>query len=380
MSAARFVALLAVLVWSYLLLGRGLFWLPRISRPAPAPKVWPRVVAVVPARDEAATIGTAVTSLLRQDYAGAFSVVLVDDHSSDDTARIAGDAAQALGMASRLKVTAARTLPDGWSGKLWAMSEGVRAAGEGDAPDLYLFTDADIVHHPRNLAELVARLETGYDLVSLMVKLHCRSLAERFMIPAFVYFFAMLYPFAWARDPRRRLAAAAGGCMLMRRTAFERIGGLETVKGEIIDDCALARAVKRGGRIWLGLTRETQSLRAYPRLTSIWNMIARTAYAQLGYSLLMLIATVAALGLTFLAPICVLPVGGLAAALGLAAWVAMTVTYVPMLRFYGLSGVSAPLLPAVAVVYLAATIASAWRHWRGRGGEWKGRIAWYSRP
>ena len=380
MTAGRFFALLGLLIWSYLLLGRGLFWWPRLAKPAPAPKAWPRIVAVVPARDEAATIGAAVTSLLRQDYLGEFSVVLVDDHSSDGTGRIAQEAAAALGMADRLRIVAASPLPAGWSGKLWAMAEGVRAAGEGAVPDAYLFTDADIAHHPRNLSELAARLETGYDLVSLMVKLHCRSRAERFMIPAFVYFFAMLYPFAWASDPRKRLAAAAGGCMLMRRTAFERIGGLESVKGELIDDCALARAVKRGGRIWLGLTRETVSLREYPDLAAIWNMIARTAYAQLNYSVLLLIVTVVGLGITFLAPILVLPSGRWATVLAVGAWLVMSVTYAPMLRFYGASIVRAPLLPAVAAVYLAATVASAWRHWRGRGGLWKGRVSWQSRP
>lgn len=377
MTAGRFFALLGLLIWSYLLLGRGLFWWPRLPKPAPAPKAWPRIVAVVPARDEAATIGAAVTSLLRQEYSGEFSVVLVDDHSSDGTGRIAHEAATALGMADRLRVVAAPPLPAGWSGKLWAMEEGVRMAG---APDAYLFTDADIAHHPRNLSELAARLETGYDLVSLMVRLHCRSLAERFMIPAFVYFFAMLYPFAWASDPRKRSAAAAGGCMLMRRTAFERIGGLDSVKGELIDDCALARAVKRGGRIWLGMTRETVSLREYPDLAAIWAMIVRTAYAQLNYSVLLLIVTVVALGVTFLAPILVLPSGRWATVLGVGAWLAMSVTYAPMLRFYGASIVRAPLLPAVAVVYLAATVASAWRHWHGRGGLWKGRVSWQSRP
>ena len=380
MTAGRFFALIALLIWSYLLLGRGLFWLPRIAKVAPTPKAWPRVVAVVPARDEAATIGAAVTSLLKQDYPGEFSVVLVDDHSSDGTGPIAHDAAAALGMANRLRVVAAPPLPDGWSGKLWAMAAGVCAADEGGAADAYLFTDADIAHHPHGLSELAARLETGYDLVSLMVKLHCRSLAERFMIPAFVYFFAMLYPFAWASDPRKRLAAAAGGCMLLRRTAFERIGGLESVKGELIDDCALARAVKRGGRIWLGLTRDTVSLRDYPDMAAIWNMIARTAYAQLNYSVLVLIATVLGLGVTFLAPIIVLPSGRLATALAVGAWLIMSITYAPMLRFYGVNIMRAPLLPAVAAVYLAATVASAWRHWRGRGGVWKGRVSWQSRP
>lgn len=380
MTAGRFFALLGLLIWSYLLLGRGLFWWPRLPKPVALPKAWPRIVAVVPARDEASLIGAAVTSLLRQEYLGEFSVVLVDDHSSDETGRLAQEAAAALGMSNRLRVVTAPPLPAGWSGKLSAMAEGVHVAGEGGAPDAYLFTDADIAHHPQNLSELAARLETGYDLISLMVRLHCRSLAERFMIPAFVYFFAMLYPFGWVSDPRKRIAAAAGGCMLMRRTAFERIGGLESVKGALIDDCALARAVKRGGRIWLGMTRETVSLREYPDLATIWNMIARTAYAQLNYSALLLIVTVVGLGLTFLAPIFVLPSGRWATVLGLVAWLAMSVTYAPMLRFYGVSIVRAPTLPAVAVAYLAATVVSAWRHWRGRGGLWKGRVSWQSRP
>jgi hopene-associated glycosyltransferase HpnB len=378
-SAARFFALLALLIWSYLLLGRGLFWVPRVAKPAPVPKAWPRIAVIVPARDEAETVGAALTSLLKQEYAGAFSIVLVDDHSTDDTAKIAREAAAALGREDRLHVVAARPLPEGWTGKLWALSEGVRAASTAAAPDLYLFTDADIEHHPSNLAELAARIETGYDLVSLMVMLHCRFLAERFMIPAFVYFFAMIYPFGWCSDARKRIAAAAGGCILIRRAAFERIGGFEAVKGELIDDCALARAVKRGGRSWLGFTRETRSLRAYPGLGAIWNMIARTAYAQLDYSVLLLMATVLALATTFLAPIAALSAGGLGTVLALAAWVIMTVTYIPMLRFYGVSVFYAPLLPVVATVYLLATIASAWRHWRGRGGEWKGRT-WHSRP
>lgn len=377
MSAAHFFALLAVLAWSYLLLGRGLFWLPRLPKPAPMLKTWPRVTAIVPARDEAETVGAAVTSLLRQDYAGAFTVIVVDDHSADGTVQIARDAAAALGMTDRLQIVAAGPLPDGWTGKLWAMAEGVREAVKSGAPDLYLFTDADIEHHPRNLAELVARIEAGYDLVSLMVLLRCRSAAERLMMPAFVYFFAMLYPFAWSNDSRKRIAAAAGGCILLRRTAFERVAGLESIKGELIDDCALARAVKRRGRIWLGMTRTTRSLRAYPRLAGIWNLIARTAYAQLGYSVWMLIATVVALGVVFLAPILVLPAGGLAAALAIAAWVMMSVTYAPMLRFYGLSILRAPLLPAVTAVYLGATVASAWRQWHGRGGKWKGRMSWH---
>ena len=378
MSAALFLALVACVAWVYLLLGRGGFWRTTLDPLPPPPARWPRVAAVVPARDEAETIGRAIASLLRQDYAGEFSVVLVDDASTDGTASRARAAADQLGLGDRLRVVAAPPLERGWTGKLWALATGVREA-DATSPELYLFTDADIEHHPQNLTRLVTRLEgKGCDLASLMVKLHCASAAERFLIPAFVFFFAMLYPFAWASDPARRTAAAAGGCMLLRRSAYERIGGLATIKGELIDDCALARAVKRGGRIWLGLSGQTKSLRVYPRLADIWAMVARTAYTQLNHSPLNLAGTVAGLGLVFLAPVLVLPAGGAPLWLGLASWAMMSAAYAPMLRFYGLSPLRAPLLPVVALVYLAATADSARRHWRGKGGEWKGRVSWQS--
>lgn len=372
------LGVLTLAIWAYLLLFRGGFW--RIAlRPPPhreAGKPWPRVVAVVPARNEAEGIGTAIASLLAQDYPGDFSVVLVDDHSSDGTAEIARAAAR--DAPSRLRVVAAAALPQGWTGKLWALGEGVRQIET--PPDLYLFTDADIAHHRSNLSELVTRLEgEGRDLVSLMVKLRCESFAERFLIPPFVFFFALLYPFAWSNDPRKSTAAAAGGCILIRRSAYERIGGYAAIKGELIDDCALAQAVKRGGSIWLGLTRDTRSLRPYPRLADIWNMVARTAYTQLRYSPLLLAGTVLGMAVTYLAPPLLLLAGGNAAWLGLAAWLALSFAYLPMLRFYGRSVMWAPLLPAAASVYLAATVDSAWRHWQGKGGEWKGRVQWQNR-
>lgn len=368
---------LVVAIWVYLLLGRGLFWLARVAPPAPAPARCPRVVAVIPARNEAAAVGRAVASLLDQDYPGEFSIVVVDDHSHDGTAEVAREAA--VGREDRLTIVAARALPGGWSGKLWALSEGVRQIAT--PPDLYLFTDADIAHHPSNLRELVARLEAEQrDLVSLMVKLHCASVAEKFLIPPFVFFFALLYPFAWSNDPRKNTAAAAGGCILMRRDGYERIGGYAAIKGALIDDCALAAAVKRsGGSIWLGLTQATESLRPYPEVADIWNMVARTAYTQLDYSPLLLAGTVLGLVIAYLAPVLLLFAGGTAARLGLAAWFMMAASYAPMLRFYRRSLLWAPLLPAAASVYLGATIASAWRHWRGRGGEWKGRVQWQSR-
>lgn len=381
MSPAYLLASASLAIWLYLLLGRGFFWLTRVA-PLPAPPTrWPSVIAVVPARNEAAVVGAAIDSLLRQQYGGRFSVVLVDDDSADGTAEIAREAAARLGKNDRLHVVSAAPLPRGWTGKLWALAEGVRLVGEGaDRPDLFLLTDADITHHATNLAELVARLEgERRDLVSLMVRLRCESWAERFLIPAFVFFFAMLYPFAWSNDPRRGTAAAAGGCVLLRRSAYERIGGFAAIHAALIDDCALARAVKRsGGSIWLGLTRWTRSLRPYPHVSDVWRMVARTAYDQLHHSLALLAGTVAGLALTYLAPPILVVFGGEARWLGALSWAAMSLAFSPMVRFYGLSPFWAPLLPAIALVYVAATIDSARRYWLGRGGEWKGRMAWRS--
>lgn len=367
-------------IWLYLLFGRGGFWRETVQPHAPVPERWPSIMAVVPARNEAQFVGEAIRSLLTQDYPGSFSVVLVDDHSEDGTAEVARASAAGAGAADRLAVVCAKPLPPGWTGKLWAMSQGCEATERCEPrPELILFTDADILHHPTNLRELVARLSTGFDLVSLMVKLRCRSVAERLMIPAFVFFFGMLYPFAWVRDTRRKIAAAAGGCVLLRRQTLERIGGLSAIRDKIIDDCALGLAVKRGGPIWLGLTIETRSLRPYPALGDIWRMVARTAYAQLGYSPLLLAGTVLALALAFVAPIIVILFGGSAAPLGLAAWAAMVVAFLPTLRLYRRSPAWAPMLPVIALVYMAATVDSARRHWQGRGGEWKGRVRQRSR-
>jgi hopene-associated glycosyltransferase HpnB len=376
MSLSFALAALSLGIWVYLLLGRGFFW--RIApEPVPAPPaVWPRIVAVVPARDEAEAVGRAVGSLLAQDYPGELSVVLVDDHSRDGTADIARAASRERAAEDRLAVVAARPLAPGWTGKLWAIAEGLRhVTGQGVAADYVLLTDADIEHDPKNLRELVSRAEAGgLDLASLMVRLHCRTRAERALIPAFVFFFRMLYPFAWANDPARKLAAGAGGCMLVRRSALERIDGISRIRGELIDDCALAREIKREGRIWLGLADRTVSLRVYDGVDEIWSMVARTAYTQLGCSPLLLAGTVAGLVVTYLVPPVLAFAGGAASVPALLAWAAMSVAYWPMLRFYGRSPLWAPLLPLVALVYLAATIDSARRHWRGRGGEWKGRV------
>jgi hopene-associated glycosyltransferase HpnB len=369
------LAVLSFAIWLYLLLGRGGFWREGVLPPAPEPARWPDVVAVVPARNEAPYVGDALRSLLIQDYPGDFSVILVDDHSDDGTAEVARTAAAEAGAANRLTILRARELPLGWTGKLWALDQGLQQLARRDPPpELVLLTDADIVHDRTNLRELAARIETGVDLASLMVRLRTESLAERFLIPAFVFFFEMLYPFAWIRDVRRRTAGAAGGCVLLRREALLRIGGLAAIRGEIIDDCALGRAVKQGGAIWLGLSARTRSLRPYPALGDIWNMVARTAYAQLGYSPIVLAGTVLGLAVTFLVPVMATVTGTEAAPLGLAAWACMACAYLPTLQLYGRSPAWAPLLPAIALVYIAATLDSAWRHRRGKGGEWKGRI------
>jgi len=375
-SLPTLLAGLSLGIWIYLLVGRGRFWREPVSTFHPHAASWPSVVAVVPARDEAEVIGTAVFSLLRQNYRGDFRVVLVDDHSTDGTADTARRAAETAGAEDRLTVVTADPLPAGWTGKLWAMSEGLRHVEEsGHEARLVLLTDADIEHDPRNLAELVARLDAEkLDMASLMVKLRCQSLAERAFIPAFVFFFQMLYPFAWVNDPEHAMAAAAGGCMLLRRSALARIGGIGCIRNALIDDCALGAQVKAGSKIWLGLSDHTRSLRPYPDWRDIWRMIARSAYTQLRYSPLLLAGTVAGMVLKYMVPPMLLFHGGTPSVLAALSWGVMAVIFVPTLRYYERSLVWAPLLPVIALFYLGATIDSARRHWLGKGGEWKGRV------
>ena len=373
---ATIIGLATVAIWTYLLFFRGGFWwLP--FRPAAASGNPPlrSVVAVVPARDEAATIGRAVTSLLEQDYRGDVHIVVVDDGSVDGTAEIARATAAVAGASSRLTICSGKPPPAGWTGKLWAMHQGVEAA-RLRRPDYLLLTDADIEHGPGNLQELVWRAKSeGYDLVSLMVRLHCRSIWERLLIPAFVFFFFKLYPPRWVTDPSRRTAAAAGGCMLIRSLTLDRIGGLNRIKHKIIDDCALARRVNPVGKLWLGPAAQTMSVREYRSWRPIWDMIARSAFAQLGYSYPMLALTVIALGLTYLAPPLLLLSSKPAAILcGGFGWLAMCIAYLPTLRAYDASPLLAVLLPLTALFYIAATVGSAVQFWRGRGGNWKGRF------
>ena len=378
-DAITIIAVLALCVWVYLTVMHGRFWWFRgyVDEDGSRKTLerWPRVVAIVPARNEAETIGQTIDSLTKQNYKGEFSVVVVDDHSDDGTAKIARNAAQQNRAAERLEIHAAAELPAGWTGKLWALQEGFSVA-EKEKAEFYWLTDADVVHAPDTLGRLVGRAEgERLGLASLMVLLHAETFPERALIPPFLYFFLMLYPPQWIADSRARSAGAAGGCVLLRCAALERIGGIPAIRGEVIDDCALARAVKRsGGRIWMGLTRASLSLRAYESFGEIRDMIARTAFTQLQYSVFFLLGTLAGMTLTYIAPVALLfsheaSVRWMAAA----AWVLMSLTFLPTVRFYRLSPVWAPLLPFSALFYLYTTWLSAVRYWLGRGGQWKGR-------
>jgi hopene-associated glycosyltransferase HpnB len=362
------LGLLSLAIWCGLAFARGGFW--RLRERLPGTSASGRhVIAVIPARDEAVVVGLAVRSLLHQKYDPPVEVILVDDASCDGTADAARDAAGAA--VDRLTVVRAPQLPAGWTGKLWAVSQGVALAAKRE-PEYLLLTDADVVHAPDNVGRLVAQAEDGaFDLTSLMVRLRCESFAERALIPAFVYFFFLLYPPAWTARRGRRTAGAAGGCMLVRPAALERIGGIEAIRGELIDDCAMAGKIKgSGGAVWLGVSSETRSVRAYAGFGDIGSMIARTAYTQLRYSPWLLVATLAGLGVTYgLAP--VLAVRG--DAFAVAAWALMSLTFVPILRFYGVAWIWAPTLPLIAMFYASATLWSAVLHWRGRGRQWKGR-------
>ena len=372
------VASMVLAIWLYLLAGRGGFWLAgeRDNAPAPGQGPWPAVAAIIPARDEAESVGETVTSLLLQEYPGEFAVIVVDDQSRDATAEVARAAAAALGAAQRLTVLSGRALAPGWTGKLWAQHQGVELAESAPRqPAFLLFTDADIVYGADALTSLVARAQSGgYVLTSLMAKLRCQSLAERMFVPAFIFFFQMLYPFSWANDPRRATAAAAGGCMLVRSDALRAAGGMAAIRAALIDDCALAKALKAHGPIWIGLTERVRSIRAYPAVADIRRMVSRTAYAQLRYSPLLLAGTVLGLALTYLAPVAfAVLAAGPAQILGIAAWLLMALAFQPTLRFYGVSRLWGPVLPAIAAVYMAFTVDSAYQHARGRGGMWKGR-------
>ncbi len=394
MLALSIACVAAAAAWTYLVAGHGGYWrtsewLPPLTRD---PDTWPDVVAVVPARNEAEMLSATLPALLGQEYPGALTVVVVDDHSSDGTAEVAAK----LGAGRPLKVIAGTAAPSGWAGKVWDMAQGLGAAalwpaaGARPEPAGYvLFTDADIAWDTGTLRGLVAAAEADdRDLVSQMALLRTTTGWERVVVPAFVYFFAQLYPFRRVNVPGSRTAAAAGGCMLVRRGALEKSGGLAPISGALIDDVAMGRMIKRlRGRCWLGLSRQVVSVRPYPGLASLWQMVARSAYTQLNYSPALLAATIIGLLFLYVVPpagavtgLAVLLSGGprtgpaaLALGTGLTGWVLMSLSYLPMLRLYRLSPLRAPGLPLIALLYAAMTADSARRHYTGRGVEWRGR-------
>ncbi|HEU5389112.1 MAG TPA: glycosyltransferase [Streptosporangiaceae bacterium] len=404
----------AAAAWVYLVVAHGGFW--RTSQRLPPvtgePRAWPDVLAVVPARNEAAMLPATLPALLGQDYPAPLTVLVVDDGSTDGTAEVAAQIARAVPALSRRTDRALRVVPgvpapagERWAGKVWAMAQGLRAAeaqgppappataGGRSGPAGYaLFTDADIAWQaPDTLRRLVAAAEgDDRDLVSQMALLRAASGWERVVVPAFVYFFAQLYPFRWVNVPGSRTAAAAGGCMLIRRETLDKAGGVAQIRGALIDDVAMGRLIKgQRGRTWLGLSRQVVSVRPYPGLASLWQMVARSAYTQLRYSPALLAGTLLGLLFLYALPPAGTVIGlvallaghragvGVPAALtggaGLAGWALMSVSFVPMLRLYRLSPLRAPGLPLIALLYAAMTADSARRHYAGLGAQWRGR-------
>jgi len=375
---ALLLAAAALAIWLYLVFARGFFWLARErddAAVAPLPAALPSVAIVVPARNEADNIAQSVTSLLGQDYP-ALSLIVVDDDSSDGTADVARRAAAALGADGKLTIVDSRTLPAGWTGKLWAVKQGIAAAQEKFAPKYLMLTDADIVHAPDTLSWLVAQAEAnGLVLTSLTARWRCENLPERVHIPAFIYFFQMLYPFAWVNRPDHPMAGAAGGCMLVRADALRAAGGIEVIRDALIDDCTLAAAMKKQGPIWVGLTDRSVSVRPYASWTDMRRMIARSAYAQLQYSPLLLAGTILGMVLTYLVPVfAALFAHGWAQLVGALTWALMALSFQPTLRLYRLSPLWGVALPAISFLFMLYTLDSAYQYAAGKGGSWKGRV------
>ncbi|MBU1050725.1 glycosyltransferase [Candidatus Bipolaricaulota bacterium] len=390
MGIAWGIAGVSLVIWIVLLVGRGGFWLPRprldsTALASASQEQSHSVVAIIPARDEEIVIQETLPSILNQDLRGAFHVILVDDRSEDATAAIAHRTADQAGLSHRLTVVNGLPLPSGWAGKVWAMNQGSQLE-IARAADYIWFTDADIAHDPGILQALVQKATTeDLDLVSLMAQLRIDSRWDRLLIPAFVYFFAKLYPFRFVNNNRRRIAGAAGGCILVRRTTLDEAGGVEAIRAALIDDCALGRSIKRkGGRVWLGFTHSVRSVRAYGTLRSVWDMVARSAFHQLNYSVTLLSATL--VGMLFIyavPPVATLagllaattgsPGGIVLAVLGGVSWGLMGSSFVPILRHQHSGLGYALLLPVAGILYAAMTLSSAWRHITGRSGMWKGR-------
>ena len=396
-NPAALIAAVSLAIWLYLYLVRGVFWSLQPfddddSKPTP-PSNWPAVTAIIPARNEAETIAQTISSLVQQNYPGKFSIIVVNDHSEDATAKLAQESANSNRTTTmQLTILDAPPLQPGWTGKLSALNSGIESIS--DNPTYLWFTDADIVHAPDTLTRLVARAErNNLDLTSLMVLLRAETLPERLLIPPFLFFFLMLYPPRKIANPKSRTAGAAGGCILLRRDALDRIGGLSSIRGEVIDDCALARAIKNPApssapsdnpqdsvahsaspKIWMGLTRKSHSLRAYSTFAEIRDMIARTAFTQLRYSTLLLLGTLLGLAITYLAPIALLFAHDTATRLvALTTWLLMSLLFLPTVRFYRISTHWSATLPLAALFYAASTTLSATRYWLNRGAQWKGR-------
>lgn len=396
------LTVLSLITWIILLCFRGQFWQAdqKLEASTTALEILPSVCAIIPARNEAELLPITLRSLFLQDYSGTLSIILVDDHSTDDTSIVAQKVAEDSPKSRQFNVISAQSLPPGWTGKLWAIEQGIRHAQTlTPQPDYFLLTDADIEHDGTTLRQLVAKAQReSLDLVSLMVLLRCQSFWEKILIPAFVFFFQKLYPFRWVNNPNNSTAAAAGGCILIHREALNRIGGIQSVRQALIDDCALAYAVKssntdkgilsrltssivpeKKGRIWLGLSSSTRSLRPYPTLSSIWEMVARTAFTQLNYSPLLLLGTLLGMTIIYIIPTISVILGlltenWLTTIAGLITWILMAIAYYPTLRLYKGSPLLAFGLPAIAFLYTLMTLDSALRHWRGQGGAWKGRV------
>jgi hopene-associated glycosyltransferase HpnB len=371
------IAVLTLIIWGYLLFARGRFWLSSVrdSASPASPHAWPTVAVVIPARNEATCVGASVASLMNQDYPGRLAIFLVDDNSDDGTAEVARKAASAAASQHAFTVVSGRAVPPGWTGKLWAVEQGIQAAEADGRADYFLMTDADIVHASDSVSWLVRKAEgERLALASFMAKLRCESAAERSHVPAFIFFFQMLFPFAWVNRSRSATAAAAGGCMLVRASDLRHAGGMGAIRGALIDDCALAHRLKAFGPIWLGLTNRVRSIRAYENWQDVRDMISRSAYAQLGYSPWLLLATTTGLALTFLAPPLLAIFGDDTTRLvGIVTWLVMAVAFLPTLRFYRRSPLWGFALPGIAAAYMLYTLDSAYQYWVGRGGTWKGR-------
>jgi hopene-associated glycosyltransferase HpnB len=375
---------LSLTIWIYLIIFRGQFWLCNQYLKENKLENSPRVSVILPARNEAEVLPITLNSLFNQDYQGEFTIILIDDQSTDGTEKIAQEIAKKYQKSAKLNILKGQDLPEGWTGKLWAMKQGIEYAQQNFKPDYFLLTDADIKHSENNLSQLVAKAERdNLDLVSLMVLLRSESFWEKLLIPAFVFFFQKLYPFPWVNNPYNKTAAAAGGCILIPPAAWQRIGGIEVLKEALIDDCTLASFVKKtlpeNKSIWLGLTNKTYSVRPYEDFAAIFNMVARTAFTQLNYSLLLLLGSILGMSIAYLiAPLGLM--GGIITSnlslviLSALTWLLMAIAYYPTLRLYKLSPLWGLNLPAIALLYSLMTVDSALRYGRGEGGKWKGRV------